>query len=257
MTGASSGLGVEFAERFARYGSDLVLVARRLDRLEALAARLQVEYGISATAVEADLSVPGASATLKSDLDAAGITVTSLVNNAGFGTYQPFLDEDPDRITAEVALNVGAVVDLSRAFLPGMVRAGGGVLLNVASTAAYQPLPGMAVYAATKAFVLNFTEALAVETKGTSVTVLVVSPGPTETEFFDVLGNSEAAFGAMQTPAQVMDTTFGALEKSRPPASVVSGLANTLQSFGVGLLPRPVVLAVTGRMFARNRTSRP
>lgn len=251
ITGASSGLGVEFARRFASYGCDLVLVARRLDRLEKLASELSARHAITATPVAADLAVPGAGSALKASLSHQGITVHSLINNAGFGTHQPFVDEDPVTLSNEIAVNVGAVVDLSRAFLPEMLQHGSGVLLTLASTAAYQPLPGMAVYAATKAFVLSFTEALAVETRGTGVTVMAVSPGPTETEFFEVVGGDDAAFGAMQTATQVIDTTFAALESKRPPASVVSGVSNKLQSAGVRLLPRWAALEVTARMFSK------
>ncbi len=251
VTGASSGLGADFARRFASLGCDVVLVARRLDRLEELATEISSRHGVTATPVAADLAVPGAGSALKATLSHRGITVHSLVNNAGFGTHQPFVEEDPVTLGNEIAVNIGAVVDLSRAFLPDMIEHGAGVLITLASTAAYQPLPGMAVYAASKAFVLSFTEALAVETRGTGVTVMAVSPGPTETEFFEVLGSTDAAFGKMQTSEQVMDTTFAALAAKRPPASVVSGVNNKLQSAGVRLLPRRAALEVTARMFRK------
>ena len=167
ITGASSGIGVEFAREFARRGSDVVLVARRLERLEKLAAELNATYGVRAEAIPLDLSLPGAGQTLVEEVERRDLTVTSLVNNAGFGTFGPFHAEEPGRLREEINVNVASVVDISRAFIEGLRASGNGVLINVASMAAYQPIPNMAVYAATKAFVLSFTEALWQESLGT------------------------------------------------------------------------------------------
>jgi short-subunit dehydrogenase len=142
---------------------------------------------------------------------------------------------------------VNALVALTREFLPD-VQAGAGVIVNIASTAAYQPCPQMAVYGATKAFVLSFTEALSYETRGTGVTVLAVSPGPTSTEFFDVVGTKDAAVGRFETAAQVVTRTMRELDRSRPRPSFVSGPMNTLSAAMASLAPRRFTLAVSGRV---------
>lgn len=237
VTGASSGIGVEFAREFARRGSDVVLVARRLDRLEGLAAELNARYGVRATAIPLDLSLPAAGRTLLEEVDRRGLTVTSLVNNAGFGTFGPFHAEDSERLREEINVNVASVVDISRAFI-GRLRAGGtGVLINVASVAAYQPIPNMAVYAASKAFVLSFTEALWQESLGTGLRVILLSPGATRTEFNDVLGTEDVTSGvASQTPQEVVETALRTLDRRTPPPSVVSGRRNRLMAGAARLL---------------------
>ena len=244
ITGASSGLGEEFATRFAARGENVVLVARRADRLNTLATRIETEYGVTATAVAMDLSVPGVGESLRNTLANKGITPTSLVNNAGFGTHGKFTDEDSARIAAEIALNVSALVDLTHAFLPNLT----GALINIASTAAYQPTPNMAVYGATKAFVLNFTEALAYEHRRSPLKILALSPGPTRTEFFDVLGTGDAAVGNFQTSEQVVSTALRALDSRRTPASVVSGLSNKFSAGSVRLAPRALATVISGRL---------
>jgi len=227
ITGASSGIGVEFAREFARRGSDVVLVARRLDRLEKLAAELATTYGIRATAIPLDLSLPGAGQTLAGEVDRRRLDVTSLVNNAGFGTFGPFHTEAPGRLREEIGVDVASVVDISRAFIERLRASGKGVLINVASMAAYWPVPNMAVYAATKAFVLSFTEALWQESRGTGLRVIALSPGATRTEFFDVVGTEAADGGAArQPPEEVVATALRALDRPAPPPSVAHGWLN-------------------------------
>lgn len=247
ITGASSGLGAEFAGRFAARGANLVLVARRADRLEELAQELRSQHGITVTVIPMDLGRAGVGRELADELAGRGITVDTLVNNAGFGTHSTFAEEDPDVIAAEISLNVAALVDITRAFLPGMLAAGKGALVNVASTAAFQPIPGMAVYGATKAFVLSFTEAVAHETKGSGLSVLALCPGATSTEFFDVLGSQSAAVGRMQSPTQVVETAIKALDRSGTPGSVVSGWANRVAAGFAQRLPRAVTVAIAAR----------
>ncbi|MET8295347.1 SDR family oxidoreductase [Streptomyces sp. NPDC005180] len=248
ITGASAGLGVEFARQWAERGADLVLVARRLDRLEGLAADLEKRYGITAHVVAADLSLPGAAAALRAELDARGIAVHTLVNNAGFGSHGPFVRQDPAQINEMIQLNVVAVAELTRAFLPDLAADGRGALVTVASSAAYQPTPAMAVYGATKTFVLSFTEAVGYETRTSPLRVLAVSPGPVSTEFFDVVGSRDAAVGRMATPEQVVTAARRALERDRTPPSIVAGLANRVSALAAALSPRRVTLAVTGRL---------
>ncbi|MER5539593.1 SDR family NAD(P)-dependent oxidoreductase [Streptomyces mirabilis] len=225
ITGASSGLGAEFARRLAERGSNLVLVARRADRLEALADELSSKYQITATAVPFDLTVPAAGEALANEMVRRGITVTSLVNNAGIGTHAPFRQDDPAGIQREITLNVATLVDITRAFIDQLT----GVLVNVASTLGHQPWPNAAVYGASKAFVLSFTEALWQESRGTGLRVLALCPGPTRTEFFDAVGSDDMARGVrMQTPGQVVTTALRALDRRNPPPSVVSGTFNWL-----------------------------
>ncbi|SHH71486.1 hypothetical protein SAMN05444521_1559 [Streptomyces sp. 3214.6] len=223
ITGASAGLGAEFARLLAERGSDLVLVARRADRLEALADELSAKYQVTVTAVPFDLTVPAAGEALAKEVARRGITVTSLVNNAGFGTHAPFRQEDAERVQQEIGLNVASLVDVTKAFIDQLT----GFLVNVASSLGYQPWPNAAVYGATKAFVLSFTEALWQESRGTGLRVLALSPGPTRTEFFDALGSDDMARGVrLQTPRQVVTTALRTLDRRNPPPSVVSGTFN-------------------------------
>lgn len=247
VTGASSGIGEEFARRLGGRGADLVLIARRVERLETLAAQLRERHRISVTVLPADLSAPDATEWIVSELERLHIQPSTLVNNAAFGTHGRFSELDPARIDREVQVNVAALVSLTRALLPGLIADGRGALLNVASTAAFQPIPRMAVYAASKAFVLSFTEALAWETRSTGLRVLALNPGPTETEFSAVADSSQATFGRKQTTQQVVDAAFRALERKRTPASTISGTQNLAQTLALRIAPRSVVLQVVGR----------
>jgi short-subunit dehydrogenase len=242
ITGASSGIGVAFAHELAKRGSNVVLVARRLDRLKALSGELTATYGVQATAIPLDLSLPGAGEALAEEVARRDLTVTGLVNNAGFGTYGPFHTDDAKRLQEMINLNVTAVVDISRAFIERLRAAGTGVLVNVASLAAHQPIPNMAAYAATKAFVLNFTEALWQESLGTGLRVIALSPGLTRTEFFDDISSEGASTGGtFQTPQEVVATVLRALDRRTPPPSVISGTRNRL-------------LTNAGRLLSRRRT---
>ncbi|MGJ0184599.1 SDR family NAD(P)-dependent oxidoreductase [Corynebacterium glyciniphilum] len=257
ITGASSGLGAEFASQFAARGADLVLVARREGRLTDLADRLEKNHGVTVSVIAADLATPGAAASLVETLDERDLPVDSLVNNAGFGMGGQFADEDPGRLSGMIDLNVGLLTDLTRLLLPRLVersrRSGGpGVLLNVASTAAYQPTPGMAAYGATKAYVLALTEALAFETRSSPLRVVALSPGPTKTEFFDVLGGgtdgTDAAVGSFQTATQVVSLALQELDRKKPRPSIVSGRRNAVVATIARLAPRRLTLALSGRI---------
>jgi short-subunit dehydrogenase len=183
ITGASAGVVVEFAHRLSERGHRLVLVARRKDRLEALAKELG-----NARAVTIDLSKKDAAAKLMADIAAAGEIVEMLINNAGFGLIGRFAEIEPERLRQMIALNCGALTELCRAAAPAMVARKSGAILNVASTAAFQPGPKMAVYFATKAFVLSLSEALHEELKPHGIKVSCLCPGPTRTEFGEVAG---------------------------------------------------------------------
>lgn len=249
ITGASSGLGLEFAHRLAERGADLVLVARRQDRLETLSAELAAKYGTRSLVVGLDLTAPDAVPTLVSRLAEAGIRLSTLVNNAGFGNHGEFATLESEKIEAEFELNVGALVRLSRAFLPELLG-GNGALINVASTAAFQPMPRMAVYGASKAFVLSFTEALWYEAKKSDLRVLALCPGPADTEFFAVAENQDAVFGKLETAEQVVETALHALDRRSPPPAVISGTMNAVQAKAVGFAPRRFVVELVGRLGA-------
>ncbi len=247
VTGASSGIGEQFAKGLAARGAAVVLVARRADRLEQLAASIRADHGVRADVVAEDLTRPDATVRLLAALGERGVTVDVLVNNAGFATHAPLLDEDRQRVDDEVRLNVATVVELTHALLPGMVERRRGVVVNVASTAAFQPVPGMAVYGATKAFVLSFTEAVAYEVRDTGVRVLALCPGATQTEFFDVAGDA-ASVGRRQTAVQVVDTALRAIAARRSRSTVVSGAANRVGSSLPRFVPRRTATAITARL---------
>ena len=188
ITGASSGIGEVFARELAARGADVVLVARNEGKLAELAGELASKHSVKAEVLAADLGQPGAGRALAEQVAARGLTVDVLINNAGFGFLSPLVKTDADMMSTMVALNVAALTDLTHAFLPGMVERDRGAVVNVASTAAFQPVPYMAVYGATKAYVLSFTEALWGETKGTGVRVTCLCPGATATAFFETAG---------------------------------------------------------------------
>jgi short-subunit dehydrogenase len=184
VTGASAGIGAEIARELARRGHGVVLVARRKQRLLDLAEELNSEHGVRAEAISCDLGRPAARGRLPGQIADLGLDVEILINNAGFATGGPFHASDPERELEQVRVLVEAVVGLTSAFLPDMVKRKRGAILNVASTAGMQPLPHAAGYSAAKAYVLTFTEALHQEVNGDGVTVTALAPGPVETEFW-------------------------------------------------------------------------
>jgi short-subunit dehydrogenase len=243
VTGASSGLGEEFAERLAAAGAVVHLVARRADRLEGIAARLRHRYAAQVHVIAVDITAPDAVAKVRESVTNAGGRVGILVNNAGFGTFGPFEHEDPERIAQEVDLNVRALTTFTRAFIDDLLAVGDGTVINVASTASYQPLPYMAVYAATKAYVRSFTEALWGEYRRRGLRVIALSPGPTRTEFFDVVGTDRFDVGQHLTVPQVVDRAFRELERRSPAPSVVAGLGNAVGATLARLVPRRLLIA--------------
>jgi short-subunit dehydrogenase len=248
VTGASSGIGAGIARELASRGAGVVLVARRLDRLEQLAAELSDTHGVPALAIAHDLTAEGSAADLARKIEERGLTIDMLVNNAGFATHGAFVDEDAARVHDEITLNVTAVVELTHAFLPGMVERNRGFVVNVASTGAFQPVPTMAVYGATKAFVLSFTEALWGELEGTDVAALALCPGATDTEFFDVVGDS-AQVGPKREPVEaVVRRMMQALERRTPPPSLVSGWTNALGARLPRVMPRKATIRLTRRV---------
>ncbi|MEO7602762.1 MAG: SDR family oxidoreductase [Sphingomicrobium sp.] len=243
ITGASAGLGVDFARQLAAKGHRLVLVARRKDRLDALAAELG-----NAHAIECDLREAGAAATLIADLAAHGEHVDYLVNNAGFGLTGRFAELDGKRQRSMIDLNCGALTELAHTVLPGMIERKAGAILNVASTAAFQPGPGMAVYFATKAYVLSFSEALHEEVREHGITVTALCPGPTATEFGAVagFGGNPLIDKLSSGSAEVVRAGLAALDKRR--AVVIPGLINKAGAQGHRFLPRGTLRRIAGTL---------
>ena len=243
ITGASAGLGVEFARQLSKKGQRLVLAARRKDRLDALAAELG-----NARSFEIDLSKPGAVARLLGDIEKAGEQVETLINNAGFGLRGRFVELDAARQREMIDLNCGALTDLCRAIAPQMAERKSGAILNVASTAAFQPGPNMAVYFATKAYVLSFTEALHEEMKPHGVKVSALCPGPTRTEFGDVAGiKSLGQFDRLAMDAgPVVRAGLEGLENND--AVVIPGATNKIGAWSTRLAPRSVVRRIAGSL---------
>jgi short-subunit dehydrogenase len=241
ITGASAGLGVEFARQLGRRGERVVLVARRQDRLDALVAELG-----NARSVALDLGADGATTRLMADIAAHGERVDCLVNNAGFGLAGRFAALDGRRQRGMIDLNCGALTELAHAVLPAMIAAKAGRILNVASTAAFQPGPGMAVYFATKAYVLSFSEALHEEVRAHGVTVTALCPGPTATEFGEVAGwGGNALVDRLSaTSADVVRAGIRAMDKGR--AIAIPGAVNKAGAQGHRLLPRWLLRRVTG-----------
>jgi len=243
ITGASAGLGAEFARQLSGKGHRLVLAARRKDRLDALVSELG-----NARAVEIDLSEPEATAALMRDLEKTGEQVDILVNNAGFGLRGPFAELDAARQREMIDLNCGALTELCRAVAPAMVERRSGAILNVASTAAFQPGPWMGVYFATKAFVLSFTEALHEELKPYGVKVSALCPGPTRTEFGAVAGiQSLGQFDRLSMEAgPVVRAGLDGLDKNR--AVVIPGTTNRIGAWSTRFAPRSFVRRVAGSL---------
>jgi short-subunit dehydrogenase len=244
VTGASAGLGMLFAESLARQGHDLVLTARRAARLEGLAMAIRTQTGVKVTVIPADLAEPGAVPGLMAEIAKQGLAINTLINNAGFGASGPLAGAEPDRIVRMIELNCRALVELTHAVLPGMIQMRSGAILNVASTAAFQPGPGMAVYYATKAFVLSFSEAVHEEVRGQGVRVSALCPGPTATEFFDAAGTAEdfALKKLAGDPAKVVRDGLKALEANR--AVKVSGAMNQVMAASVRFTPRWLIRRV-------------
>ncbi|WP_314154004.1 SDR family oxidoreductase, partial [Rouxiella badensis] len=215
ITGASSGIGLEFAEQLAARGVSLVLVARTQNKLQALANRLTQQHGVTTRVIAQDLSAVDATATIMGQLHEAKIFPDILINNAGFATYGVFDALSLDRQREEIQLNCLSPVELTHALLPAMLKRGDGAVINVASTAAIQPDPYMAIYGATKAFLLSFSEALWAENRQRGVRVLALCPGATDTAFFDVVNAEEASVGKRMKADAVVSQALKALDKQR------------------------------------------
>jgi len=246
VTGASVGLGRDLAELFARDGHHLVLTARNESQLMELAAKLRDQYRVNIDVIVQDLSAAGAADRIFGQLGARPIDY--LVNNAGFGTHGPFAEAEVGSQLAMLQVNIVALTHLTRLILPGMLERGSGRIMNMASVAAFLPGPLMAVYYATKAYVLSFSEALASEIAGSGVTVTAVCPGPTKTEFQLRAGIAESPLfqrGVMTSP-QVARIGYDAMMHGR--RSVVTGFSNKISAMGTRFLPRAASAAIAKKL---------
>jgi uncharacterized protein len=242
VTGASSGIGSEFARQLAARGHGLFLVARREDRLRELAAELEREHGIRAEVAAADLADPAAVEALPGQVAERGLEVEMLVNNAGFTTVGD-VHLNPDRQVGMVRVNVEALLALTCAWLPGMTERGRGAVINVASVAGFQPIPVQAVYAATKSFVLSFSEAVSAELKGTGVTMTALCPGPVKTEFVEAGGFKNDSPGPSFIWSTAKDVAKAAIEGAdKGKRVVVPGIGNRLSANFGRHGPRSVLL---------------
>jgi short-subunit dehydrogenase len=254
ITGASSGIGRAIAHRLAREGARLVLVARSEENLGALAAELETLHGTRSTVLAADLGQPHSGAGLFKRVEEQDLAIDILVNNAGFGTYGTFESIKPETEQAEIAVNIAAVVDLTHSFVPGMLQRGSGAIINIASTSSFQPTPFHAVYGATKAFILNFSEALWAEYRGRGVLVTALCPGAVDTAFIEKLGDTSvrntSVYSSPVRPETVAERVIEALRSGSP--SHIIGLKNWLMALLLRFTPRSVV-ALVGASLLRPR----
>lgn len=252
VTGASAGLGVEFAKQLAARGVDLVLVARRRDRLEALAAELTGKHGVKTWVIPADLEDSAAPAAIVAEVERLGLEVDLLVNNAGFGSNGPFAELPLGPELGQIRVNVLALVELTHRLLPGMRARGRGNVLNIASTAGFQPGPLMATYFATKAFVVSFSEALSHELAGSGVGVTAHCPGATATDFFTTAGSADTALvkgRRLPSAAECVADALSATERGR--AVAIHGWRNWFLAQSVRFSPRWAVARLTQQFNSR------
>lgn len=248
VTGASSGIGADLARELAKDGHDLVLSARSVPAMDALAAELET-YGASSVVIAADLATPGAAAELAGTLEARALQIDVLVNNAGLGGVGRFDQMDPQRVSDILMINVVALTELTRLLVPGMVARRRGKVLLVASTASFQPGPRMAVYFATKAYVLSLGEALTHELRSTGVTVTTLCPGATATNFFKVAGANEIALRPSMRASDVARIGYRALKAGR--RVVITGMLNRILALGARHAPHSLTLPATAALLSR------
>lgn len=242
---------MELAQVLAQHGHDLVLVARREDRLRQLSEQMQQLYGCRAEVITLDLALPGASAQLVAELESRGRGIDVLVNNAGFSQHGPLTQVPLEQLQAILQVNVTALMELTRLLLPGMMERGRGRVMNVASVVSFTPAPFAGVYAATKAFVLSLSEALAEELRGTGVTVTALCPGTTATEFASTAGmtNTLAFRSGSMTARAVAEIGYRGMMRGK--AVVIPGLMNRLTVFSMRFAPRSVVAKITKKLMSQ------
>jgi short-subunit dehydrogenase len=246
ITGASSGIGRETAIEFAKNNYNLILTARRKDKLETLKEELMRTYSVSVQPIEMDLGTPNSAEALFDRVASLNATVDVLINNAGFGLSGRFLDLEPRRVDEMLILNMLTLTKLTRLFA-SLMQDRGGTIVNIASTAAFQPIPNMASYAATKSYVLSFSQAIAYELRGSKVKIRTVCPGPTKSEFADVAGLQGASlFKNAPTSQELAQFIFATLKSGR--YARIHGLGNRLLRLLSIPIPTKIVMAMTGKL---------
>jgi hypothetical protein len=245
VTGASSGIGEAFARELAQRGMNLILVARSTDRLQALATELASKHGVHIEVLPFDLGVENVAQSIQQEVVQRGLQIDMLINNAGFGTHGRFEELALERDHQQIMVNVTALVDLTHAFIPQLL-ARKGAIINIASTVAYQPTPYMAVYGASKAFVVSFSAAIAEEYRTRGLRVLALCPGATETNFFAIAGENSVAMGDKRAPSQVVATGLRALEQGK--SVVLDGTQNAILAELSKRLPFWLSARIAGRI---------
>jgi short-subunit dehydrogenase len=242
ITGASNGIGYELAKIHAEHRDDLVLVARNKIKLDALKEFVKEKHGTIVHTIEKDLSIPGTAAEVFDELELKGIRVNYLINNAGFGDFGLFARSDWNKLERMISLNITALTHLTRLFLPGMIESGSGKIMNVASTASFQPGPTMSVYFATKAFVLSFSEAVNEEVRGTGVSITALCPGSTESGFHAATAGEGRRVKIRQLPSAREVAEYGYKSMMRGKAVAIPGFTNYLMAASVRFFPRTLVV---------------
>jgi short-subunit dehydrogenase len=245
ITGASSGIGAAFARKFAALGRNVFLVARSEDKLITICNELGRMSGVRAQYFALDLSEPDAAARLFEETQKRGLEIDMLINNAGFGSMGYFDKLDRERELEMIELNVRALVDITYRFLKPMRERKQGTIINVASTAGFQPVPFMTTYAATKAFVLSFSEALSEENRPFGVHVMALCPGVTDTNFFEAAHVERPPMRIAETPEEVVETALRGLKRHK--GAIVSGWTNRLMVFSERFFPRFLIVRVAGK----------
>lgn len=249
ITGASSGIGLELAKIHASKGGNLVLAARSISKLESLKKVLEESYKVSVHIIQKDLSLPDAGSELYNEIKKQNIQVEYLINNAGFGDYGFFHEGDSDKQIKMLNLNIIALTELTRLFLSDMVKRGSGKIMNVASTAAFQAGPLMAVYYASKAYVLSFSEAINEEVRDKGITVTALCPGPTVSGFQEAAGIGEnKLFSGRKLPDSRRVAEFGYSAMMKGKAVAIEGCLNKILAFSGRFLPRSIVVKTVKRI---------
>ena len=246
ITGSSTGLGADFARILASMKYDLILVARNEERLKHLAQDLKTAHGIRCYTIRSDLAQPGAADSVFKAVQALELSVDILINNAGCGQWGPFAESDTRGLSEMISLNMNALTELTRLFLPHMIARNSGRVMNVASTAAFQPGPWMAAYYASKSYVLSLGEALSVELRKTGVTISTLCPGPTKTEFFDRAKMGHSRLKDMIFADSVSCARTGITGMLRGQTIIIDGWMNWVLSQSGRFLPRFVIRTVSG-----------
>ncbi|SDJ04158.1 SDR family NAD(P)-dependent oxidoreductase [Natribacillus halophilus] len=249
ITGASNGIGKAYAYYLAEIEYNLILVSRSKDKLDRMAADLQERFNMDTYVIIQDLSEEWAATNVYEQVRDYNLQVDMLINNAGFGTTGHFLEPTESDTHKQVMLNVNSVVNMTQKFLPYMEKRGAGDIINIASTSSFWPIPYMSIYAATKAFVLSFTESLHKEYKNKGIRILAVCPGTTQTDFFASAPDT-ITVGGMRTTRQVVHSSYKALQKGKH--YVVDGKLNYIISLSPRVFPRKTMLRITSKLMKRN-----